>query len=146
MFYRIVLVYDCSIVNQSDHQISQSIKGNSSSMVEHSIVVGDTSVRFCGFAHYQVDHQNVMYRSRVINASHCIVLSFSSYHRIVVSFQDYQNITYRSRATNVSRVINTSYCIVPGLSKHYVSFRYYQCVVVLITYSKETSLKGEAIS
>lgn len=25
-------------------------KGNSSSTVEHSIVVGDTSVRFCGFA------------------------------------------------------------------------------------------------
>ena len=24
--------------------------GNSSSMVEHSVVVGDTSVRFCGFA------------------------------------------------------------------------------------------------
>jgi hypothetical protein len=28
----------------------QNKTGNSSSMVEHSIVVGDTSVRFCGFA------------------------------------------------------------------------------------------------
>jgi hypothetical protein len=31
--------------------IKDTHKGNSSSTVEHSIVVGDTSVRFCGFAH-----------------------------------------------------------------------------------------------
>lgn len=47
MFYEIIYIAGLAISKTS---IKVTLIGNSSSVVEHSFVVGDTSVRFWGFA------------------------------------------------------------------------------------------------